>query len=223
MVDADTCPTNSSGERVLALECDPLPPDISQGFVDTFRQFNGSLVDVNGELTTPSDSRLTYFAAIGLTKEWEKWKANLTYTRSFSDSRAAAAVADIVLGRLIWNPAKRWRAELAGSFERQQQATDSSVLTTIVANATVNPASPFLPPVAAQTQAVRVESLSNDAAIDFVRLFFRVSYQLNVRSSVYALVNWRQESLDVDAGNRPDSERFVVGVGVNYHFDPIPF
>jgi hypothetical protein len=222
MVDADTCPTNNNGERVLALECAPVPPDISQGFVDTFNQFNTAVVDVDGNLTTPSDSRLTYFAAIGLTKVWKEWKGSLTYTRSFSDSTSAAAVSDIVLGRVIWNPARRWRAELSGSWERQEQATDSSVLTTIVANGTPI-SSPFLPPVAAQTQSVRVQKIDSDAAIDYYRLFFRLSYQLNPRSSLYMLMNWREESLDVDAGNRPDASRFIVGFGVNYNFDPIPF
>jgi hypothetical protein len=222
MVDADSCPTNDQGERVLAVECDTVPPDISSGFVDTFSQFNTSLVNVEGDLTTPSDSRLTYFAALGLTKEWESWKGSLTYTRSFSDSTSAAAVADIVLGRLIWNPARRWRVELSGSWERQQQATDSSVLATVVANGTPI-SSPFLPPVAAETQAVRVQNVDSDAAIDYYRLFFRLSYQLNRRSSLFMLMNWREESLDIDAATRPDAERFTVGVGVNYHFDPIPF
>jgi hypothetical protein len=222
MVDADSCPTNSLGERVLAVECDTVPPDISSGFVDTFSQFNNALVNVEGKLTSPSDTRLTYFAAVGLTKNWESWEGTLTYTRSFSDSTAAAAVADIIRGRLVWNPVRRWRVELAGSWERQQQATDSSVLTTIVANGTPI-SSPFLPPVAAETQAVRVQDVDSDAAIDYYRLSFRLSYQLNRRSSAFMLMNWRQESLDLDAVSRPDAERFTVGVGVNYHFDPIPF
>ncbi len=222
MVDADTCPLNDFGERVLALECQTLPPDISSGLANSFGQFNVTAVDLTGDLVTPSDSRFTYFAAASLSKEWERWRASLSYSRSFSDSTAAAAVADVVIGRVTWSPGRRWTAEFSASYERQEQATEGAILTTVVANAPT-PDPMLFPPNAARAQALRVETIDSDASLDFVRLFFRLTYQLTRRSSVYALVNWREESLNGDFVVRPDSDRFVVGIGLNYDFDPIPF
>jgi hypothetical protein len=227
MVDADTCLLNEFGERVLSLECQPLEPEISPGLRDSLSSFNFSAVDLIGDLVSPSDSRLTYFAAASLVKSWERWRASLSYTRSFSDSTSAAAVADIIIGRVTWSPLRRWTVELAGSWERQEQATEGTVLTSVVANdATPQPPPPLppvFPPSAARTQVVRVQELDSDASLDFYRVFLRVNYQLTKRSTAFVHFNWRQERLNADFTTEPDSDRFVVGVGVNYDFDPIPF
>ncbi|MEN8159926.1 MAG: hypothetical protein ABFS41_07635, partial [Myxococcota bacterium] len=92
----------------------------------------------------------------------------------------------------------------------------------IVANApTFDPV--LFPPSAAEIQAIRIHTIDSDASVDFFRVFFRVTYQLTRKSSLYMLANWREESLQGDFITRPDAERFVAGVGLNYEFDPIPF
>lgn len=226
-LDADTCPQDSLGNHVLGPECESLEPSITQGQFQTFSPFNRKLVSLVGSIPGVDETNITYFATLSLQKEWERWEGQLAYNRSFSNSTAVAAVSDIVYGTLRWKASQRWTAELGGSYERQQQASENVGLVTVVSNGPgpdPNPEPPqFGPPIAATTQALRAEEVDSDAGIDYYRFNLRLTYALTRRSSLYTDLIWQEQRETGDILLVGKTKRFSVAVGINYFFDPIRF
>ncbi len=71
-------------------------------------------LELAGPVPSGSDSSLTYFANLSLSKRWEQWSGTISYRRQQSDSSGlgSSTVADIVSGVLEWRPSPRWQLQL---------------------------------------------------------------------------------------------------------------
>lgn len=217
-VDATTCPEDSPGVHVLSPKCKTVGPALPTAGPQALFPFVGSLPSVD-------NSNTTYFASATLSKQWERWSGELAYTRGAGESTAIASVSDVVYGSLNWRIAQRWTADLAGSFERREQANENLVLSPEVENVLVatNPPNPPFTGLVAQSIAVRAVRLDSGTGVDVLAASLRVAYQLADRASLYVSTDWREQSFTGDASSLGGTNRLALTVGLNYSFDPISF
>jgi predicted porin len=129
-------------------------------------------------------------------------------------------VSDVVSGNLSWLIAQRWRADLAGSFERREQATENFVLRTQVSN---QPSGLPAFPSAAQASAIRAVQVDNGTGVDVMNANLRIAYQLASRAALYVSAAWWEQSFTGNASSVESAQRFSLTIGVNYNFDPVSF
>lgn len=218
-VDADTCPRNGAGERQLTLECNVLSPALGPGQLASLGA-NTTSFPVTGPVPSVDDSSTTYFADVSLTKDWERFQGALSYRRSEDRSTGLGAVSDIFSASLRWQATRRFNARLTTSYQIREQATEGLVLVSEVSNQPT-PVPAF--PLAAQTQAVRIESVGSDASMDVMVATLRLDYALTRRSTLYSTMVYREETFDGEALFARDLERFAIAIGIQYAFDPFDF
>lgn len=218
--DANTCKDKDkvTGLPILDFTCG----DGGSTNILTFN--NREIAPIIGSIPSANDTNTTYFAELSLVKEWEKWQADLTYTRSISQATSVAAVSDLVYASLRWEPAPRWSATLSAGYERQEQATDNVVLVTTVTNENLPPPNPpTLPNCCANSQETRAEILDNSSRIENYTASLFVSYQLTRRSTLFATAWWGEQKQTGDISFLGDVQTFTATIGVNYTFDPFLF
>jgi hypothetical protein len=215
-LDADTCPEDSPGVRVVGPKCKSIGPALDGV------SGNQVAVPFAGALPSADNSNTTYFASATLSKQWERWSGALSYTRDAGQSTTIASVSDVVYGSLNWRISQRWTADLGGSFERREQADENFVLSPEVVNAPSPVPGLFSGPVA-QSIAIRAVRLDSGTGVDVLTANLRVAYQLASRASLYVSTDWREQSLTGDASSLTGTDRVAVTVGLNYSFDPIQF
>jgi hypothetical protein len=214
-LDANTCPEESPGVRVVGLKCNTVGPPVGVAGNQGIFPFVGTLPGVD-------DSNTTYFASATLSKQWERWSGALSYTRSAGQSTRIASVSDVVSGSLNWQIARRWTADLSGSFERREQANQNFVLSPEVVSAP-SPAPGVFPGQVARTIAVRAVEVDSGAGVDVITANFRIAYQVASSSSLYLSADWNEQSGTGDLSSVEGSQRLALTVGVNYYFDPVSF
>jgi hypothetical protein len=219
LIDADTCPRNSAGIRILDARCDIITPQVPPGNLPSV---SGELDDVAliGSIPDADDTTTTYFADVALIKDWERWRGELSYTRTEDRSTGFGAVSDIFYGSLRWQITRRLVAKLNVSYELREQTTENVVFIPLVENSLTNIASPPWN-VAARTIGVGAEVIDSDSGLDVAVASLHLSYDLTPRSSVYTMLIYRDEQSDGDVFFVRDMQRLSVSVGVSYFFDPI--
>jgi len=212
-VDADTCPRNGAGERLLTLECGVVQPAFGPGQGPGA----GNVADfavIGGP--SPDDSTSTYFADVSLVKDWERVRGELSYQRREDQSTGFGAVSDIFYGSLRWQIGRRLSAKVITSYEIRESATESVALVNVVANEP-SPAPAF--PQVARTQGVNAELVGSDFGLDVVIASLQLSYDLSHRSAVYTTILYRDEQSNGDVILERDMQRFGIAVGIRYVFD----
>jgi hypothetical protein len=219
LIDADTCPRNSAGDRILTARCQiitPAVPGTNLGAVSG--ELNG--VPLIGSIPGADDSTTTYFADIALIKDWERWRGELSYTRTEDRSTGFGAVSDIFYGSLRFQVTRRLVAKLNLSYELRDQTNENVAFVAVVQNSLTGiPNPPWI--VAARTVGVSAELVDNNSGLDVTIASFHLNYDLTPRSSVYAMFIYRDEQSDGDVFLVRDMQRFSVAIGINYFFDPI--
>lgn len=219
LVDADTCPRNKAGERILSTQCGVFSPPLTEGQAAVL-QLNRVSVPITGTVPDADDSTLTYFADVSLVKEWERLSAELTYERRESQSSGFGAVSDIFYGALRWQVTRRLSAKWLTSYEIREQATDSIVFVTTVSNQAPPPFLSGTYALAAQTQAIHPDLVSRNVGLDLFVTNVGLTYQLTRRSAIYTNIYWRDEQSTGDVVLQRDMQRLGITVGINYVFDP---
>jgi hypothetical protein len=223
-LDATTCPQESPGIHVVGPKCKSVAPALTENQLDVLNLNTGgnqALVPFVGALPSTDDSNTTYFASATLSKQWEHWSGGLSYTRSAGQSTAVASVSDVVSGGVGWRIARRWTANLSGSFQRREQANENFVLSPEVANQQP-PGLPAFSP-AARAFAVRAVQVDSGAGVDVMTANLRVTYQLARRTSLSVSASWREQSFTGDASSLGGATSLALNVGLNYYFDPVNF
>jgi hypothetical protein len=218
LIDADSCPRNNAGMRILDATCQTLSPALTPFQASQVRATQID-IPVVGDIPSPDDSNTTYFANVSLSKSWRTVRGVLSYRRSEDLSTGFGAVSDNFYGTLIWQVTPRFSATLAASYELLEQGTESLGLATTVSNEP----SPFPAqfPLAAQTQGVNAVLLSRDIGLDVIVTRLRMTYALSRRSTVYSDFIYRDETTDGDVFQVRDMQRLGISFGINFAFDPI--
>ena len=220
-LDADSCPL-VSGVRVSSPTCKSVQPALTDRQLQVFNLFTPSqiLVPFLGSVPSIGGGNTTYFASATLSKQWERWNGTLSYTRSAGQSTTIATVSDVVSGTLNWQIARRWTADLSGSYELREQANQNFALVTELSNQrTVLPAYPS----AASSSSVRFVELDSGSGISVMTLSMRLAYQLANHASVYVSSEYNEQSATGGASALPKATRFVVTVGLSFYSDPVNF
>jgi hypothetical protein len=220
LLDADTCPRNNDNIRFLSAQCQIITPAL-----------NGTqLGTVSGQVSVPfvgsvpgaDDATTTYFADVALIKDWERWRGELSYTRSEDRSTGFGAVSDIFYGSLRWQVARRLSAKVIASYEIREQSTENVFFVPLLENdLTGIPAPPLT--IAARTIGVSAQLTDTDSGLDLFVGSLQVTYELTPRSAVYTTLIYRDEQSDGQVFLERDMQRFSIAVGINYVFDPIDF
>ncbi len=216
---ASLCPRLPCNGNVL------LPDAIPEDFRDPF-------VPVPDELQTENSST-TVFANIGVSRRGESSDFSLGYSRSASENFGGrtSTIADVLSSSLRWRPTPLWRLELRGSYAVRQQATQQTVpeeIALVPNNGTFPelPADAALIGVGPDGSALILRTSDEGDALDLESwmLGIQATRTLTRRLSGFVSASY------VNQRNRGDLEsisvfrsldRFDVGVGLTYIFDPI--
>lgn len=215
-IDADLCPRNNAGERILTPECGVVEPAFGPG-----EGPGGATADllVIGR-PSPDDTTSTYFANISLVKEWERFRGEVSYRRNEDQSSGFGAVSDIFYGSLRWQVTRRLSAKVITSYEIREQATESVALLSVVANRPSNTA-PLQYPQVAQTQYVNATLVGSDFGLDVIIASLQLNYDLTPRSAIYSTILYRDEQSNGEVFLERDMQRLGIAVGIRYVFDSI--
>ena len=219
--DARTCPTKG-GNLLLTNECKTLSPltDAEQNALAGAP--NVTINPIPGD-TGGTNGGLTYFAAITLTKHWERWDASLNYTRDSGTSSSfnQSTILDTVQGGLLWHPGELWNVSLNASWSRRTSASDQPVLVPVVEAAGVG--NPFgIDPNAAVYSAFTTVKFSNAIDVDNYVAYIRVDRKLSRRLSTFGLFLYDQQKVNGGFVSGNDFTDYRVQFGVRYEFEPLP-
>ena len=180
---------------------------------------------LEGPVASASNQSTTYFANLSLSKRWQHWSGSLSYRRQQSDSTGlgSSAVADIVSGALNWTPSSRWRASLRAAVTRQSSASEGvrSVIAVRPADLTLD-----TPPGRTFTgvaESFALSAVKVDSEFEYWTFWLRLNarYSLTKRILLYGDVLYWNQTTRGDGGGGPDYDRYRVGIGIRYTFDPI--
>jgi hypothetical protein len=219
LLDEDTCPQDSNGNGILSGRCQIISPALNQAQLATVSGvLNG--VPLVGSVPSADDSTTTYFADVALIKDWERWRGELSYTRSEDRSTGFGAVSDIFYGSLRWQVARRLSAKVIASYEIREQSTEQVFFVPLLQNSLTGiPVPPLV--VAARTVGVGAQLTDTDTGLDVFITSLQLNYDLSPRASVYTTLFYRDEQSDGEVFLERDMQRFSITVGLRYVFDPI--
>lgn len=216
-VRASTCPLNGEGRRFLDERC----RGFGRGtpFLDAaFLSESADLPRIGG--TPSSDSDVTYFAAISLTKEWRSVSGTLSYERDASTSaQLSGVVSDTVSTHVTWHPpALRWGVSLYAVLERRELPNGGFTIQEIVEPATVAGVSDV-----AEAVGFSYVKTSSSANVDDYLAGLYVTYDLLAgraasghQAQLYLNVAWQRQELDGEAARSTRWDRLRVVAGVIY-------
>ncbi len=221
LVRATSC-SRDRGDLILTADCDVIDRNLTPAQASAVRLFSTDL-ELVGRLPSGSNSSLTYFANMSLSKRWEQWSGTIAYRRENSSSSGygSSTVADIVSGVLEWRPSPRWSSGLRVALTRQSLATEG-VQTTIAVMPT--DLSAFLGPGFTDVaESFALRAVEVDQNNDILTLWFGldVRYRLTERTTLYSTAYYIDQKPGGDSDFGLDYDRFRIGFGVEYRFDPI--
>ena len=214
LADLSSCDVEN-GFRILS-GCSPTGPLLSEAQVGLIPRVT---LPLQGSISDPDDTDVTFFASGELTKRWGTWTTGITYRRQASASSqfGTSTVSDTVRATATWMPSPRWQVNLIGIYFNREQSSDSQILVT-----SLGP-SGLAPPFDGSAAAVGVVAVETDRAVDTDQwqLHTVVNYRWNRRLTVFGRVFYVEEEEDGDIQAGRDTERFRAFVGVRYTFDRI--
>lgn len=236
-LDATTCPTLSDGTPFVSADCDALPG--VSGAADTAGIANR--ISLFGELEEPAQTSTTFFADIGLLKEWSDWTFSLRYRREDDTTTGlgATSIIDIVTGRLTWKVTRRLSFELINQWtQREQESTFNQVVVGLDTPGCLSPGLLFLgdnclffttagaalaPLAAAQTTSLRAITTKRKTDLTTYRAILLGRYQINKRVAFFGRLFYYREKTSSNFGFQRQADQFTVWIGLDYEFEPIRF
>jgi hypothetical protein len=172
----------------------------------------------------------TLFGGFGISRRGERTRFSLSYNRSASENFGGrtSTVADVLSSSLNWEPAPRWNVDARASYSVQTQATEAFLPSLVVVPN--DGAIPGLPDdvaiggVPGGTGEIR--AIADDNALDVeswvvaIRATRRLTRRLS-GSLTASYYDQRNRSPLEDVSVLRDLNRFDIGVGLTYVFDPI--
>lgn len=224
-VDATTCPLNDAGQSFL-------PPGGGCESVGDlgFLAPGFTVAQPLGDLPSRSESRVSVFANMSLSKYWDDWRLSLGYRRRQSQSGqfGSSTISDVVTAGLRWTPTPRWSLRVTGQWNRQTQATDQALPVLAVGRVgdffgpdnDLGSGGEDLPTDAAVVTGLTSTTFESDAENIVMAGRFGSRYRLTRRLSVFTNAFYSQQESDF-AGEDREIYRFAVGFA--YEFDPMRF
>ena len=228
LVDPATCPRLDDGTPFFGSGCAPLggipiTPDVVNPTIT---------VQPVGAIPAADTSNVSFFAHIGIVKEWDQWKLELDVERRADDSSSvgAASVEDIASVRLRYRPTRRLTLSLLGSYSIREQETEFlSYLLALQPSATPvcfsNSPGGCLLPVSGQAEAVELRPtlIGRGDERKTSRINFHARYRWSEQLSVKAIANWYSQEDEFGGRVAFDRERLTFWLGFDYAFEPYPF
>jgi hypothetical protein len=205
---ASSCRPIEGGLFALSVTCRPIPA----GTVFESFAFLLEAVDLPRLGDEPdTDSAITYFAAIDLTKRWREFTAAVSYNRDASTtSSVGGLVSDTLSVSVAWlPPARPWRVSFWGSFGRREYPGTGTGVETVIRGSTVAGVSDV-----AEAVGFRLIEVERNQTVDVYLAGLYASYNFTPRSQIYLNVTWQREEFDFEfsgATRRWDGLRIALG------------
>jgi len=164
-----------------------------------------------------SDSALTFFGGMTLAGSIDVWNVQATYQRrqTTTTGDGLASSLDRIFVEFEYAPPKyRWSAFVAGSWDRRESLTDSTVIDFEL----VNPAPPTSN-ATRETAFTRVES--NSSVRDNFTALAGFRYRLEENFAGTLDARYRRTEIDGIQPSRPGIDTFFVVLSFEYDLDPI--
>lgn len=214
-VDATSCPFTEGGLPFLSFRCDTTGVD---------RLVSAQTVaSPIGELSSGSDSTVSFFANASITKSWDDWSASLRYRRSESTSGqfGSSTIADVVGAVVAWNPTPRWSLRLRGQWSQRSQGTERDRPVLVVSPAGAG--NRFgLPPESAVVTGISTTRSESDLESRLLSARLGIRYELTRRIDLLGNAFFSQQSGDLQAADDQD-DRLRFSIGIRYRLDPLRF
>jgi hypothetical protein len=178
------------------------------------------------------ENSLTYFARIQIEKDWQLWRARLSYSRSASSGSGlgTSTIVDTFLGQLRWTPTRKWSFNLQGSMSIQSAVSEfnqqlvavrpvsrtirlQNIVNGQTVNGTVVVPEPF--------ELFSGEKIDNPIDIRTYRVELRGSRRITRNLNAEASMSWYQQTSSSDFIDSTRSEYRAL-LGFTWNFDPIP-
>lgn len=223
LVRATSCPTED-GALILTGECDVIDQDLTPTQENDVREERTD-VAFEGPVPSGSNTSVTYFANMTLSKRWEQWSGSISYRRQQSDSSdlGSSTVADVLGGVLEWRPSPRWASGLRLSLVRQAQATQGVQSVLAVRSVDLSERFGLGPAFADVAESVALRAVEVDQDIDIWTVWasLDVRYRVTERTTIFGNAIYWKEWSGAGASFGRDYDRFRFHLGVEYRFDPI--
>ena len=221
LVRATSCPTDD-GTLILTGDCEVISQELTPAQENALRLIRTDL-ELEGPVPSGSNSSLTYFANLSLSKRWEQWSGSISYRRQQSDASdlGSSTVADILSGVLEWRPSPRWASSVNVGLTRQGQATEGVRTVIAVRSTDLSPIFGRAFTDVAESVALRAVEVDQDVDIWTLWLNLNVRYRLTKRTTLFGNAIYWDERTGGGSEFGRGYERFFVNLGVEFQFDPI--
>ena len=228
-VDAFSCPRLDDGTPFLAAGCDTFGSPILGGV--TIPRTNLSVV---GAIPDPDDGTLSYFASVGVSKDWDQWSVQLDLVRRADDASSVGAASIETSGsfRVNYRATRRLTFVMRGVYSVREQETESTAFVSTV-QPSATPACLLaigggcVPGFQVNGQAERVDIrpvlVGRGNERETQRLALNVIYRWSERLRLRANVSWSGQKQEFDGVTVFDRDRTTAWVGFEYQFEPTHF
>ncbi len=165
-----------------------------------------------------TESTLTFFGGLTLAGSIDVWNLQATYQRrqTTTTGDGLASSLDRIFVELEYAPPKyRWSTFVAGSWDRRESLTDSTVI-----DFTLDPTTPT-GNAERDTAFTRVES--NNSVRDNFTVLAGFRYRLEENFAGTLDARYRRTEIDGIQPSRPGIDTFFVVLSFEYDLDPIQF
>jgi hypothetical protein len=223
------------GFQGCGVSSDRILTDEEVALVSGVTEFQPSELDATGSIVPldtgdVGDPELTYFARMALVKEWEVWRAELSYERSADESGSfgGGSVRDALALGLRWQPAALWTFHLNTGVQLLEQAAEAAIPSLFIVQNQPVPAGVTSVPTIAVVQGVIVSVDDSALSYNYVYATLSASRKLTKRASAFASLNWYHQEQDLDPSgpvgkNTTKWNNVTLWVGVDWQFDTIKF
>ncbi len=165
-----------------------------------------------------TDSTVTFLGGVALNADFEPWNVQLSYQRRQSTTSGdglASSLDRIALQFEYAHPKVRWGVFIAGSWDRRQTLTDSTVIdfNIVPAPATAD----------AERGTATTQVRSDNSTRDNFTLIAGYSYQLERNFSATLDGRYRRTQIQNSGRSGPGIDTFFVVLTFEYDLDPIAF
>lgn len=179
-----------------------------------------------------SDTDISYFAEVTLTKSWELTKLYLTYTRSESASSgvATSSILDVLSARVTYAPSPGWWFSFIANWTQREyvQAVEQSVVAVVPGEPLVKDPNVFTPPgnfyfaQAADRLTTVVTTNSSSSDETSWSTSFSAKRQLSRHITLVSYFRYAETDTQTQIANSRIETVFGY-VGLRYEFAPVIF
>lgn len=213
-----SCPTLADGTSFVGLGCE------RAGLPDLPNLFGNPSVTlpITGTIVEPDDSSLSYFANLGVTKKWDRWRLAVNLVRRADDSSSvgSASIENSASVNLSFRVSPVFTLSATGAYSLREQEIEAATFVTTLAPVEASP-SPLFSGTFAVRDGIRPTVIDRNDERTSLRFSLRAHWRFTERLTLTATGYWFDEEDERGDFTVRDTQRLTGWLGFQYAFEPI--